>query len=250
MGEDDMHQCALAMDRIQPGMLWGYAGALHQFALTLTAISSSAAPLTAVQTEEIERILGAPVHQTYRAAGLSLIAGHRQLREGLHIQSDHKLVEIVDDDGRRVPDGEPGEVVVTDLMNHAQPLIRYRLGHIATMSPDPCPCGRPFPVLSSLHGRTNDMIRTREGVVSAYTFASAFAGHPAVRQYQIHQLADYSLVVKIVPGADLQPIDLEDVVRHLSAEMRGSLPVSIEFVDEIPHVRGKHKSVVSNLEVP
>lgn len=258
MDEADLERFARAIRSVHPRMLWGYASSLHEFARAvdrhgweippLQAISSTAAPLTDVQARDVERILGAPVYETYRAAELSLIAGHCELRRGLHIQSDHKLVEIVDAEGRRLPDGESGEIVVTDLLNRAQPLLRYRLGDVGVIDPEPCPCGRPFPVLKSLLGRSNDVLRTPEGLVSVYSFASAFSKNPAIRQYQIHQLPDYSLVLKVVPSsADVVESDFSDALAVLSHEFGGALPVSVEIVDRIPHARGKQKSIVSHL---
>lgn len=258
MDQDDLARFARVMTAVRPRMLWGYASSLHEFARAaerngweippLHAISSTAAPLTEVQSSEVERILGAPVYETYRAAELSLIAGHCELRRGMHIQADHKLLEIVDEDGRRLPDGEYGEIVVTDLLNHAQPLLRYRLGDIGVIDPEPCPCGRPFPVLKSLLGRSNDVLRAPNGLVSVYSFASAFSKNPAIRQYQIHQMPDYALVLKVVPSSSAVVLgDLDDALAVLSHEFGGTLPVSAEIVDEIPHVRGKQKSIVSHL---
>lgn len=258
MAEADLEYFADAIRRLRPTMIWGYAHSLHEFALaverhgwtvpTPRAISSSAAPLTRRQSVDIERILGAPVYETYRAAEVSLIAGQCELQRGMHVQSDHKLLEVVDEAGRAVPDGEPGEIVVTDLLNRAQPIIRYRLGDVGIIDPEPCSCGRPFPVLLSLLGRSNDVIRTREGLVSIYSFASAFSKHPAIRQYQIHQLEDYSLLLKVVPSEPGMTVDdLSGALQDLSREFHGSLPVAAEIVEALPHVRGKQKSVVSHL---
>lgn len=258
MDEADLRYFADAIRRIRPRMLWGYAHSLHEFALAverngwqvppLRAISSTAAPLTQAQAADVERILGAPIYETYRAAEVSLIAGQCEHRRGMHIQADHKLLEVVDESGRAVPDGEPGEIVVTDLLNRAQPMLRYRLGDVGVIDPEPCPCGRPFPVLLSLLGRSNDVIRTKEGLVSIYSFASAFSKHPAIRQYQIHQMEDFSLVLKVVPsGPHVTVDDLSGALADLSDEFNGSLPVAAEIVEVIPHVRGKQKSVVSHL---
>ncbi|MGW9627798.1 phenylacetate--CoA ligase family protein [Microbacterium sp. NPDC055521] len=258
MDEADLKRFADGIRRIRPTMLWGYAHSLHEFAMAVErngwevpsprAISSTAAPLTETQSDDIERILGAPVYETYRAAELSLIAGQCEVRRGMHIQADHKLLEVVDDQGRPAPNGVAGEIIVTDLLNRAQPMIRYRLGDVGVIDPEPCPCGRPFPVLKSLLGRSNDVIRTREGLVSIYSFASAFSAHQAIRQYQIHQLPDYSLLLKVVPSSPRVTLDdLSGALADLSHEFGGSLPVSAELVPLIPHIRGKQKSVVSHL---
>ena len=78
---------------------------------------------------------------------------------GLHLFEDQVLVEVVDDDHRPVPDGDPGSrLLITNLYNRTQPLIRYELNDLVTVSPDPCPCGRPFPLLKSIEGRSDDVL--------------------------------------------------------------------------------------------
>lgn len=259
MGKDDLRRFTEAARRLKPRIIWGYAHSLHELALAIErggwqapkpiALSSTAAPLTAVQAADIERVFDAPVYETYRAAELSLIAAQCEHRHGMHVMADHKLLEVVDSDGHRVPNGQAGEIVVTDLMNRAQPLLRYRLGDTGIIDTKQCACGRPFPVLKSLLGRSNDVLRTPDGLVSIYSFASAFSRHPAIRQYQIHQMQDFSLVLKVVPsGADVTVADLRGALDDLAAEFHGSLPVSAELVSDIPHVRGKQKSVVSHID--
>ncbi len=106
--------------------------------------------------------------------------------------ADQKLLEVVDAEGRPVPPGVAAAVVVTDLPNGAFPLVRYRLGDIAAYAPRPCPCGRPFPLLRPVVGRSNDVSRTPSGKISAYRFASVLMKEPGVRRYQIHQLRVHS----------------------------------------------------------
>ncbi|MFU8945845.1 phenylacetate--CoA ligase family protein [Mycetocola zhadangensis] len=261
MTPERMAEFARAVQRIKPRVISGYAASLHEYALAVEkngwqipapqALSTTAAPLTRVQTADIERIFGAPTYDAYRAAELSLIAGQCEHRQGMHIMADHKLLEVVDAAGRRVPDGQPGEIVVTDLMNHAQPLIRYRLGDVGVIDTEPCRCGRPFPVLKSLLGRSNDVLRTPKGSVSAYSFASIFSNNPAIRQYQIHQQSDYSLILRVVPSSTSVTVNhLETALAALAHEFNGDLPVRAEIVSEIVHIRGKQKSIVSEAPAP
>jgi phenylacetate-CoA ligase len=85
-----------------------------------------------------------------------------QMRDGLHVQEDHFLVEVVDpDDGRPLPPGTEGELVFTTLMKEALPLIRYRTGDIGRVSLEPCPCGRTSVRLLGLRGRQDDMLIVR-----------------------------------------------------------------------------------------
>ena len=244
--------------RVRPRLLVGYAGALHELARAVqehgwdfprpVAISSTAAPLTPVQRRDVTDALGAPVYDTYRTGEVSYLGGQCEQLSGIHVLADQRLLEVVDEQGRPVAPGVEGEVVVTDLMNRAFPLLRYRLGDVAAWSPEPCACGRPFPVLSRVVGRSNDVIRTPSGKISVYSFASVLVQHPGVRQYQLHQLRDHSVTIRIVPAtADLRVDDFEPVRRSIAEELHGEVPVRVELVPSIAHERGKQKSVVSDL---
>jgi phenylacetate-CoA ligase len=82
--------------------------------------------------------------------------------EGLHVNEDHFLVEVVDpSSGERVADGETGELVFTTLTKEALPFLRYRTGDLASVAREPCPCGRTFARMSRVLGRTDDMLVIR-----------------------------------------------------------------------------------------
>ena len=83
-------------------------------------------------------------------------------RDGLHVQEDHFLVEVIDpESGEPVPEGADGELVFTTLMKEGQPLIRYRTGDIGAISTEPCRCGRTTARITSLRGRLDDMLIIR-----------------------------------------------------------------------------------------
>jgi phenylacetate-CoA ligase len=91
--------------------------------------------------------LGVPLYSWYIAAEVGVIAAPCERAVGLHVQADHLLVEVVDEHGRPLPDGESGRILVTDLHNEAAPYLRHELGDIGRLLPDRCPCGRALPLL-------------------------------------------------------------------------------------------------------
>ncbi|HEY2258762.1 MAG TPA: phenylacetate--CoA ligase [Solirubrobacteraceae bacterium] len=114
---------------------------------------------------EIERGLGLDAVAFY---GLSEMCGPGvaseclAVRDGLHVQEDHFLVEVIDPgDGSPVAPGAEGELVFTTLTKEALPLIRYRTGDIGRLIDEPCPCGRTTVRLSGLRGRQDDMLIIR-----------------------------------------------------------------------------------------
>jgi phenylacetate-coenzyme A ligase PaaK-like adenylate-forming protein len=110
----------------------------------------------------IEHLLGLAALDIY---GLSEVIGPGVAtecleRDGLHVNEDHFLVEALDPDGVPVPDGTPGELVFT-TPREAMPLLRYRTGDVASLSADPCPCGRTLVRMSKVLGRRDDMLVIR-----------------------------------------------------------------------------------------
>jgi phenylacetate-CoA ligase len=94
--------------------------------------------------------------------GPGVAAECRQNKGGLHVFEDHFYPEIVDPStGEPVPDGEPGELVITTLSKEAQPVIRYRTRDITRFLPDGCPCGRTSRRIARLEGRADDMLIIR-----------------------------------------------------------------------------------------
>lgn len=127
-----------SLSRIRPRLLEGYVGALLEFAEFLEsrglripaplAVASTTAPLTASARLRLETVLGAPVYDEYRASEFGWLAGECARRDGLHIFSDARRVEVVDENGDPAAQGELGDLVITDLRNRVFPLIRYRTG--------------------------------------------------------------------------------------------------------------------------
>ncbi|GFM31907.1 phenylacetate--CoA ligase family protein [Desulfovibrio subterraneus] len=90
------------------------------------------------------------------------IAGECLERQGLHVNEDHFLFEIVHPEtGEPVPDGEVGELVITTLTKEAFPMIRFRTGDLTRVLPDVCPCGRRFRRIARIIGRSDDMLIIR-----------------------------------------------------------------------------------------
>lgn len=82
--------------------------------------------------------------------------------DGIHVWTDHYLVEVVDPATLQpVPAGVEGELVVTTLRKEATPLLRYRTRDLSSLDLSPCRCGSPYPRISRLRGRSDDMIKVR-----------------------------------------------------------------------------------------
>lgn len=120
-----------------------------------------AEPWSESMRREINERLGIRASDNY---GLSEVmgpgvAGECQECNGLHINEDHFLVELIDPQTLEpVPEGEPGEMVITTLTKEAFPVIRYRTRDLTRLTSEPCPCGRTLKRMHRIMGRSDDML--------------------------------------------------------------------------------------------
>jgi phenylacetate-CoA ligase len=87
------------------------------------------------------------------------VAGECGARNGLHINEDHFIVEVIDPKSLEpLPAGEQGELVFTTITKEGFPLIRYRTGDLSELLEGPCSCGRSLRRMGRVSGRTDDLI--------------------------------------------------------------------------------------------
>ena len=112
--------------------------------------------------EYISKELGIELYDIY---GLTEIYGpgigiNCQDQHGMHIFDDYLYVEIIDPEtGEVLPDGEEGEIVITTLVKEGAPLIRFRTHDLSKILPGECSCGRKYPRLDTIKGRSDDMFK-------------------------------------------------------------------------------------------
>ena len=126
-------------------------------------------PWSEKMRQEIQDALGIVATDNY---GLTEVigpgvSGECFERNGLHINEDHFLVEVIDPKTLQpVPPGQTGELVITTLTKEAFPMVRYRTRDLTSLLPGDCPCGRTGRRMSRLAGRTDEMLIIRGMKVS------------------------------------------------------------------------------------
>lgn len=114
--------------------------------------------------KHISESLGIELYDIY---GLTEIYGpgigiNCEYNEGMHYWDDFLYIEVIDPKtGEPVPDGEMGEIVITTLVKEGAPLIRYRTHDLSRIIPGKCKCGRCYPRLDTIMGRTDDMMKIK-----------------------------------------------------------------------------------------
>jgi phenylacetate-CoA ligase len=259
LSPDSMRRFHQQITASRPALLEGYVGSMVEFVdhlersgLTLpplTAVATTAAPLTTSVRRRLESFLGAPVYDEYRCSEFGWLAGECREGNGLHTFADVRLVEVVDDAGRRLPPGEVGDLVVTDLTNRVFPMIRYRIGDRGALVEGSCACGVTLPMIGQPEGRSTDILRLPSGRSIGHRLMAMFSKHPdSVRLFQIHQRADHSIVVRVVPGEGADnAVHIEAAVEELRRRIDDEVPVTTEYVDRLPFTGGKVKYVVSDV---
>ncbi|MDD5647237.1 MAG: hypothetical protein PHW86_08700 [Candidatus Bipolaricaulis sp.] len=106
---------------------------------------------------------GCAVLSTYQSVECGRIGFQCEEEKGFHLNVDRCVVRIVDAEGRDVAPGESGEVVVSNLVNHATVLVNYRQSDRAAFAPGRCACGRTLPLLERLEGRMSDVLHLADG---------------------------------------------------------------------------------------
>ncbi|TNC82691.1 MAG: polysaccharide biosynthesis protein [Oleiphilus sp.] len=211
------------------------------------AILTGAEPLFDYQRETIEKAFAAPVYNTYGCREFMLMAAECKEREGLHINIDHLVLELLDEQG--LP-SDHGDVVVTDLHNFGFPLIRYVTGDVAASGGEACACGSPLPKLKAIEGRKLDAIRTADGkLIPGEFFPHLIKDFTFVRRFQVVQKTLSGVTIKLECFASPEEQELERLsgaIRQLAGE---DFVIEYEVVDAIPlTVSGKHRVTVSELD--
>ncbi|MFO1284645.1 MAG: hypothetical protein U1F51_19665 [Burkholderiales bacterium] len=200
----------------------------------------------------IEERYGVPVFASYQSCEFLRIAFQCERREGYHVSTDQVALRIVDDDGRDVAPGTPGQVVVSGLVNRATVLLNYRLGDRATLSDARCGCGRTLPVLASIDGRSDDLLVRADGerVHESIVLRSLY-GIAGLADVEVVQHAHDRVEARVVVGRES---DVERVIVEAGraiTELLGSpanARIDITPAAEIaPGPGGKRRAVICRL---
>lgn len=261
MNEARLDAFVASIERFRPKMLFGYPSSLLLIARharakgkELSELGIEVAFVTAEklydhQREGLAEAYGCRVANGYGGRDLGFVS-HECPEGGLHVSGEDILVEIVDEEGRPLPEGERGEIVVTHLATGAFPFIRYRSGDEGTLSRSECPCGRGLPLLDEVHGRTTDFIVARDGtVMHALALIYAVRDVPGVRSFKILQESLDETRVFLVTENGFAP-EREAAIRTRIEERLGEgVRVLVERVDRIPTTAsGKHRYVESRVQ--
>lgn len=256
--DEKWHEFYRNCRKIAPVYIQGYVGAVEEFAEFLSRNSLSlpslrlawttAAPLTDASRYRMEQIFGCPVYSQYGCCESYWLASECRLKQ-MHCFDTIRHFEVLDEHDQLLPDGETGDLAITDLLNKAFPLIRYRNGDRVKKLPGSCPCGSRLPLLGKINGRTTDLIRLPGGGCVPGDFLTTIFDHApeAVKRFQVVQHIDHSITIRYVPASAESQAAVAEVCARLKKSF-GGIAVSGEPVDEIVSDRGKIRFVISEFK--
>jgi len=186
----------------------------------------------------LEAASGAKLFSTYGVTELANSLCECEAGRGGHLHDQQLFVEVLDDDGRALPNGEVGEVVATTFGVEAMPVIRYRTGDCAALFREPCVCGRVTPRIGPIIGRKNQRLKFK-GV-------SLF---PSALQAVLDE-ADGVETFVIVATAGNELSDEIEVLVHGSASEAGLRELLQARTKITPRIRRASREEIESLQLP
>ena len=219
-----------------------------------------AEPWTEAMRDQLENLFGIKAFDIY---GLSEIMGpgvgyECECQNGLHINEDNFLIEIIDTETLQpVPDGEYGEVVFTTLTKEGIPLIRYRTRDVSRIIPESCSCGRTFKRLERITGRSDDMLIIRGVNVYPSQIEDILLKMDKVApHYQIildkkGSMDTVEVRVELEPTVAFDEIrEIQSITRSLRSAIASALAISVEVKvvqpKSLARSEGKIQRVIDN----
>ena len=231
-------------------------------ALALKRAYMGAEPHSEPTRQKLQELYGIDIFNCY---GLSEMNGpgvafECHCKADPHVWEDAYIVEVVDPvTGDPLPDGELGEVIFTNLIREALPLLRYRTRDLAFIHPEPCPCGRTHRRLSRIQGRTDDMLiingvnvfpsQIEEVLMSIPEVGTNYMIHLASRNGLDRLTVQVELYQKLFTG-DLSQLDsLKATIKdRLRASITINAHIELHEPGALPVFEGKAKRVIDQRE--
>jgi phenylacetate-CoA ligase len=257
---DDARNALVWASRQKDPVLVGYASSFYVLAGFAKELGMEVRFKTALSwgdklfphyRKAVREAFGCDVFETYGSAEGLMMAAQKDLDQ-LYIMTPNVHLEITDEAGRPVPDGQMGHVVVTDLNARAMPLIRYRIGDLAIKLPQaerPRHTSMSLPLLRKVVGRETDIVKTpggRQLVVHAFT--GIFEHHPEISQFCVIQEERTGIRIQYIEGPGFRESLLLSIGDRIREAVSEPFEISFEKVESIPATpSGKPQLIVSRI---
>ncbi len=244
------------LQRVRPAHLFSYPSNLREIArlgregginLEMDAVLTVGEMVSDEARATIRDYFGVPPLDRYGSSEVGQIAATCPHSGKHHVGAETVLIEVVDAEGKPVPNGAPGRIIATPFYNLAMPLIRYDTGDHGALAAEPCRCGRTLPTLERILGRTRNVFRFKDGTsVWPVMESSRMRAYVRARQFQVVQTALDRVEYRYVPETPGEPVDAAGLQAFARERLHPSIEIEAVAVDEIrPSSAGKYEDYVS-----
>lgn len=252
ISDQKMEQAVRRLIRRRPVLVIAYASAAYLLARYMfhrnirldhppRAVICSAEVLLPHYRRLIETQFDCKVFNRYGSREVGLIAMECQ-HACMHINSPDVIVDVQRSNGSSV-----GELLVTQLNNHAFPFIKYRIGDLGSIAVERCECGRHLPILHDLRGRTTDFILTTDGRhIHGEWFTHLFYDVAGVALFTFRQIAKQDYIFEIQRDDGFNPQAFSQAVEKARSKLGSASSIGVKFVKSFAmSSSGKHRFVIN-----
>jgi phenylacetate-coenzyme A ligase PaaK-like adenylate-forming protein len=257
---DEIAQLTSELNAYQPTVLASYPSAAAllaeeqlagRLAISPREVWTAGETLTQAQRARIVEAFGCIVRNDYGASEF-LAIGWECSRGRMHVNTDWLILEPIDENGRPVPRGVASySVLLTNLANRVQPLIRYDLGDSITLLDETCDCGCALPLID-VQGRCDEVLRMRSGhsevALLPLALTTVLEENAGLFRFQLVQTAADRLLLRVggeTAEAGLLPNCRARLEEYLRAQGLPGVAIEIEISLPRTHARsGKLKRIV------
>lgn len=238
------------------GIIIAYAQAAYELACFASnenvrvtpplAMITSAGTLYPFMREKIEGVFCCPVFNRYGSREVGLIAAERPGADGMIVPPWSTYVEILDQDGNNLKPGMEGEIVVTNLLNYAMPLIRYSIGDRGALMEDEPIYG--YQRIKKISGRNVDTFIRRDGtLVDGEYFTHLLYFRDWIDKFQVVQTGYDEIIYKIVTARSSRLSEArEEIAARTRLALGDSCRVHFEVMEHLPpSSSGKYRYTIS-----
>jgi len=249
MNDKVAQACYDMIQRYQPVIIHGYPSMIAELCHTLKQESFSFRSIKSVITTAemlyphyrslIEETLGVPVFDHYGCNDGGVLSYECELHQGFHYNDLESIIEVISSDASGA-----GSLAITNLWNRSMPFIRYENGDQIALGQDQCACGRIYPLIRSVHGRTGDILRFANGrSLGAPGLTLIFKKFP-IDGWQVVQTGSNSIEVRLKAKKILNPDDEKYIYQVINQHLTSDVNINIRYVTELATTRfGKLKPV-------
>lgn len=222
----------------------------HQVKIHLSlAVFTTSEKLYPNMRNKIEEVFSCDVYDGYGLNDGGISAYECSEHNGLHIDTERAILEVLDKEGNQLENGE-GDIIATSLYNYAMPFIRYDTGDLGHIIDDTCSCGRSYKLFKEVIGRSVDILVTPEGKnIHGWFFLYIFWKYcKGIKEYQVTQEKLDKIVIRIIQEDGFEEETLNKI-REIIKITSPAWNVYFKFVDKIERTgSAKYKFIINKLD--